>query len=446
MIPLIAIVGRPNVGKSTLFNRLVRARQAIVQNDPGVTRDRHYGTASFENRTFTIVDTGGFEPDAKTGIDVLVREQARLAIEESDLVLAVFDARDGVMEIDKAVVQGLRREGKPVLYIANKVDGPNQNALAAEFFSMGLPEVFNISAEHGLGFEELLDGILAALPDGEENSDPEEEQKIQVALVGRPNAGKSSLLNCLVGSQRAIVSDVPGTTRDPVDARVQTSQGTYVLVDTAGIRRRKSASPLMEKFSIIRALRCITNADIACLIIDAHAGVAEQDARIVGMALEAGKGLILVFTKMDLLPTSPKTRRTLKEQVAEKLQFIPYAPLLFVSGTTGQGTRGILPKVRRIHTEGGKRVSTSKLNRFLEQVTAAHAPPAYHGRQVKLYYMTQPQSHPPTFIVSTNHSNGVHITYRRYIANRLRENFGFEGTPLRLFFRQRSRTAKPKRR
>jgi GTPase len=437
MLPLVAIVGRPNVGKSTLFNRLIRARKAIVQDDPGVTRDRHYGIATFEGRAFTLIDTGGFEPDAAVGIEALVREQTQLAIDEADLVLLTMDAREGLTDSDRAVVDALRRTGKKVIHVANKVDGPRQEAEAAELYRTGATQIFNISAEHALGLEELIDAILAALPPAEAALAPEEHSETQLALVGRPNAGKSSLLNALVGQPRAIVSETPGTTRDPVDVRLETPQGGVVIVDTAGIRRHSRPATAMEKFAVVRALRCVSDCDVACLLIDAAEGVAEQDAKIASVALEAGRGLVLVCAKSDLL-VGTRARKALQAQIAEDLQFVRFAPVLFLSATTGQGVQRLIPTVRRVHRECGRRVTTAELNRFLEQVATAHPPPAHRGRSVRFYYITQPQAYPPTFIVSTS-SSEIHATYRRYMLNKLRDRFGFEGAPLRIFFRQRGR-------
>jgi GTP-binding protein len=444
MTPLVAIVGRPNVGKSTLFNRLVRSRRAIVQDDPGVTRDRNYGTAQFEGRRFTLVDTGGFEPSATAGIEGLIREQTQLAVEEADLILLVLDARQGLTEGDREVWSTLRRTGKSVLHVVNKVDGPAQEILAAEFFAAGAERLHQVSAEHGLGFESLIDAILSSLPQAAvpaTAASPEtgEDAVVRVALIGRPNAGKSSLLNRMVGQERAIVSPTPGTTRDPVDVRLDTDRGSFVVVDTAGIRRRRSIASTMEKYAVLRALNSVNHADVTCLIMDATVGVAEHDAKIAGLALEAGKGLVLVFTKADLLPAGPGARRKLKEDVRDKLQFVPFAPTLFVSAVTGAGTRRLLPTVRRIYQACGTRIPTAELNRFLEEAAAAHPPPAARGRPVRFYYMVQPQAYPPTFLVSTNHSDAIHLTYRRYFVNRLRDRFGFEGAPLRLFFRNRRR-------
>ena len=437
-LPLVAIVGRPNVGKSTLFNRLIRSRRAIVQDDPGVTRDRHYGTTELEGRRITLVDTGGLEPGACHGIESLVRQQTQFAIDESDLVLLVMDARDGITSSDRAVVEALRRTGKPTLQVVNKTDGPRQELGVSEFYSLGAEQIFPISAEHGLGFDDLIDAMLAALPSPPPVPDPTEgEELMRIALVGRPNAGKSSLLNRLVGAERSIVAAEPGTTRDPVDVLLPRNDGPVMIVDTAGIRRRRNSGTPMEQLAVIRALRSVDRADVACLVMDASQGVAEQDAKVAGLAAEAGRALVLVFTKSDLIPTHGSARRKLREEVAEKLQFVTYAPLLFLSSVTGTGVGRLIPTARRVHQQAGQRVPTGELNRFLEGAVASHPPPSHHGRQVRFYFMVQPETRPPTFLVSTNLVEGVHFTYRRYLANRLRERYGFEGTPLRLFFRQR---------
>lgn len=464
MIPLCAIVGRPNVGKSTLFNRLRGRRHAIVEDNPGVTRDRNYGRAVLEGRELNLVDTGGFEPTAQGGIEALVREQTQIAIDEADLVLFVMDARDGILGADRDVVDLLRRSGKPTLHVVNKVDGPKQEALVPEFYELGCERVLGISAEHGLGLDELCDAILAALPgappaqlseEPEEPAEPAESAEpvaadappapIRLALVGRPNAGKSSLLNRLCGAERAIVSATPGTTRDPIDVAIETSQGPFVIVDTAGIRRRRSVGTAMEKIAVLRALTSISNADVACLLLDVEQSVAEQDAKIASMALEAGRGLVIAFSKADRIPRGGHARRALLRAVEEQLGFVSYAPVLFLSSLAGTGTAELLRTARRVHAACARRVTTAQLNQFLEETAAAHPPPAFRGQAVRFYYMVQPQARPPTFLVTTNHADGVPLTYRRYVANRLRERFGFEGAPIRLFFRQRKRTPRDER-
>ena len=437
MIPLIAIVGRPNVGKSTLFNRLVGGMRAIVEDEAGVTRDRHYETVTLEERKFHLVDTGGFEPAAEDGMESLIRRQTQLAIEEADLVLVLFDARDGLLDSDRDVANALRRSGKAVLYVANKVDGPKQQAQCSDFYAIGMSELHTMSALHGLGLDDLTDAVLAALPAPEEAPEQEageEDAAVRITLLGRPNAGKSSLLNHLAGEERSIVSDTPGTTRDPVDVRLETSKGPVIIVDTAGIRRKRSISLTMESYAIIRALRSIADADVTCLIMDATAGVVDQDAKIANLALDSGKGLLLVFTKCDLI--NRKEREALKEEVADKLRFVTYAPLVFISSVTGRGVGRLLTRVRRVHRECGKRVSTSELNRFLELIVSENQPPTMRGRAVRLYYMTQPGIYPPTFVVSTSAPEGIGTSYRRYVVNRLRKQYGFEGTPLRTRFRK----------
>jgi GTP-binding protein len=439
MLPVVAIVGRPNVGKSTLFNRLQGRRRAIVQDQPGVTRDRHYRTAELGGRRVLLVDTGGFDPGASGGLVALIRQQTQLAIEEADLILHLLDAREGLLDSDREVVDALRRCGKPVIHVANKVDGPRQELLVGEFYEIGAERILQLSAEHGLGFDELEQAVMEALPPlpgppaGEEGEDPAP----RVALVGRPNAGKSSLLNALTGQQRAIVSQQPGTTRDPVDVRLQTSAGPLTLVDTAGIRRRRSVTLLTEKVAVLRAMRSIYDADVTCLLLDPLEGVVDQDARIASQALEAGRALVLIVSKLDLLQPPGAEKRRLRQQVQEQLRFAPFAPLLFLSSVTGKGVARLLPTVRRVHGQWDRRIATAELNRFLEQATAEHVPPTHHGKPVKLYYITQPQARPPTFIVSTNTVPGVKVSYRRYLVNRLREAFGFEGTPLRVYFRRR---------
>ena len=448
MIPLVAIVGRPNVGKSTLFNRLVGGLRAIVEDQAGVTRDRHYGTLTLEGRQLHLVDTGGFAPEASRGMEQLIRQQTQIAIEEADLVLVMFDARDGLLQSDREVVESLRRGGKAVLYVANKVDGPRQQAACGEFYSLGIDRLLAISALHDLGMGELRDELLErlqlepAVVDAPE-AEPAPDAEVRITLLGRPNAGKSSLLNHLAGAQRSIVSDTPGTTRDPVDVRLETPGGPVTIVDTAGIRRKRSVSLTMESYAIIRALRSIAAADVTCLIMDAEAGVVDQDAKIANLALDAGKGLVLVFTKCDL--TNRARREELKQEAADKLRFVAYAPLLFISSVSGHGVGRLLPMVRRVRTHCGKRVTTSDLNQFLEILTAEHPPPGHRGRMVKLYFISQPGTFPPTFVISTNAPQGVPESYRRYLVNRLRKEYGFVGTPLRTRFRKHGDKARQQR-
>jgi len=448
MLPLVAIVGRPNVGKSTLFNRLVGRKSALVANEPGLTRDRHYGRAEWERRSFDLVDTGGFESDTvEGGIEALIRAQAETAIEEADVVILVWDVRDGPTTTDGELVSILRRSGKPVLYVANKVDGPRQEPLVPIFYELGIEEILAVSAEHGLGMDDFIDRLLERIPlpivgalPKDDTDQGDEELKddgapLKLALVGRPNAGKSALLNRLLGEERSIVSDMPGTTRDPVDAELEIGGKRYLLIDTAGIRKKQRSGPLMEQISVLRALRAVTQADIACLLIDGEGEVAAQDARIANMALDAGRGLLLIFSKSDLLGSRTKARRRIETMIADHLYFVDYAPYLLLSAKTGAGVDKVLPKVRAIQREAQRRIGTAELNRLLQALVAAHSPPAFRGRSVRLYYITQAQTAPPTFIVSVNHVQGVPKSYRRYVLNRLRAVYGFEGVPLRVFYR-----------
>jgi GTP-binding protein len=451
MLPLVAIVGRPNVGKSTLFNRLVRRRSALVADEPGLTRDRHYARTEWDDIAFDLVDTGGFELAEQQGaIEDLIRAQTETAIEEADVVILVCDARDDLTATDRELSERLHRVGKPLLVAANKIDGPKQDALVAEMFALGFKQVFGVSAEHGRGMDALLDALLDELKkrkDAQPKPHREgDDRPIRIALVGRPNAGKSALLNRLCGAERAIVSDVPGTTRDPVDVELTTDEGDFVVVDTAGIRRKRRSGPVMEQISVIRALRAVTDADVVCLVIDGTAEVAAQEARIANRALQAGRGLVLVFSKSDLYGPLDKARKRIAQQLDDKLHFVDFAPHLLLSSKTGKGVAKLLPTVKRIYAEGARRISTSELNRFLEAAVASHHPPAHRGRLVRLYYITQPETNPPTFIISVNTADGVTDGYRRFLLNRLRGTFGFEGVPLRVFYRERKRSESKKER
>ena len=443
-VPIVAIVGRPNVGKSTLFNRLLHHRTAIVEDRPGVTRDRRYGSTVLLKRRVNLVDTGGFDPEAQEGLEGEILNQTRIAIEEADLVVVLMDAMEGLTESDRQVVNTLRRSGKPVLHVANKVDGPKQATAAAELHALGVPQLLHVSAVHNLGVDEMLAEIEAMLPpadpepetvDGEDDNAP-----IKIALIGRPNVGKSSLLNHLAGSERSIVSDVPGTTRDPVDIELSNKAGNFVVVDTAGVRRKRAVTPGMERYSVIRALRGVTEADVTVLLLDPEEGVVEQDAKLAALVQETGKGLILAFSKRDLLASPfPAERRRLTEDVRDQLRFVDHAPLLFFSAKTGKGVNGLLPEVKRVHRKSGMRIPTADLNRFLEDAVDAHPPPAHHGRPVRLYYMTQPETSPPVFIISVSTKKGLGEGYRKYLLNKIRTTFGYAGVPLKIWLRQRGK-------
>lgn len=437
MLPLVAIVGRPNVGKSTLFNRLIGRRQALVADEPGMTRDRHYGTAEYENTPFHLVDTGGFDPEA-VGMDALIRHQTELAIDEADVVVFLMDARAGLTGADETMLQLLRKGSFPVICAANKMDGPKQQALIGEFYRLGGKDIYGVSAEHALGMEELIDAILAALPKSEEDR-PVEDDRIRMALIGRPNAGKSALLNQLTGSERSIVSDIPGTTRDPVDVELETEAGKFKIIDTAGIRRKKRSGAPLEKLAVLRALRAVGEADVACLVVDSHAGISAMDSRIANLTLEAGCGLVLVYTKSDLFDSAAEAKKKITQLADDHLSFVTFAPSVTISSVTGKGCHRLLPTVARVHHSCGQRISTSEVNRWLGHIEATQPPPSHNGRLVRLYYATQVKTRPPSFLFSTNSPDGVPTSYRRFLHNRLREAYKFEGAPLRLFFRKRGK-------
>jgi GTP-binding protein len=431
------------VGKSTLFNRLVGRRLAIVQNDPGVTRDRLYGQGDWDGKEFVVVDTGGLTPTAPSVLSRSIEAQARVAIDEADVILHVVDVRDGLTPEDREVATLLRQSGKPVLLAANKADGARGELEAAEFYELGFSTVYPVSAQHGRNLADLLDALVAALSDLalEEGALEEdaEDAAIRVALVGRPNAGKSSLVNRLIGEDRMLVDAQPGTTRDPVDSLWEVADQRFRLIDTAGIRRKRAAALDMEKIAVVKAVRAVERAQVACQVIDAEAGATEQDARIASLCNQGGRALVLVVNKIDRVPVKSPAWREMERALWERLRFVTYAPLVAVSATEGQGISKLPGVIVRVFSEWNRRITTSVLNRFLADAVADHHPAAFRGKEVKLYYVTQASVRPPTFVFSTSHPDGVKENYRRYLANRLRETFQFEGTPLRLFFRGRGR-------
>lgn len=437
--PLVALVGRPNVGKSTLFNRLVGERVAIVEDLPGTTRDRIYGEYSWRGRDVSVVDTGGIIPDADEEITESIYDQAQLAIDEADVIVFLLDARTGITPVDQEIANLLRRAGKPVILAANKTDNVRQELQAVEFHALGLGEPIPISAGRGLNVGELLDRIDEALPPGgEEVAEPD---VTRVAIVGRPNVGKSSIVNRLTGTARSVVSDVPGTTRDAVDTVMQRGDDTIVLVDTAGIRRRGKIERGIEKFSVIRAFRAIDRADVAVLVIDATEPLTAQDAHVAGFVMDEAKGLVVAVNKWDLVTKDSSTLKEYEEFIRRELRFLPYVPIVFVSAKTGQRLDQILDLALSIHRERQKRVPTGQLNETVRRALADYPPPSRGGRQIKLFYITQVAVSPPTFVVKVNDPTLVHFSYRRFLENRLRERFGFFGTPIRIHFRARGREA-----
>jgi GTP-binding protein len=456
--PLVALVGRPNVGKSTLFNRLVGERAALVHNRPGVTRDRVFGELRWQDRLVRLVDTGGFD----TGGDPLmaqVREQTRLAIDEADLVLLILDGVGGLAAADREVAQLLRRAGKPTIAIANKLDEPMHDAGIAELYELGIDPILPVSAEHGRGVGELCDVLLytvsaplaevfdaAAQPlpvegeleEGEATRVEWQGGPVRIAVIGRPNAGKSSLVNELLGEERFLATPVPGTTRDAVDAELEVDGQTFVLVDTAGIRRKRSIADQIERYAVMAAVRSIDSADVALVVLDASEEPAEQDAKIAALAHERGKGVLLVANKWDLVG-SEAAGRELVERIRYRLPFLSYAKLLRVSAKTGRGLRRLLPSAVDVQRERHRRVGTADLNRFFESVVERHPPPIRKGRRPRLYYVSQPLVRPPTFVFAASNPQAVRGSYERYLTNELRKRYGFESTPIWIKFRQRGK-------
>ncbi len=453
--PIVALVGRPNVGKSTLFNRLIGRRQAIVEDLPGTTRDRLYGDAEWAGKSFVVVDTGGIEPlkerggkvisasydplaSASKGFVAEIRSQAELAIEEADVIVFLVDTKEGLTAADEEVAAMLRGTDKPVILAANKADNAERRMNALEFYALGLGEPYPISAYHGTGTGDLLDVIVEHLPDTPEEAE-EDEEALRIAIVGRPNVGKSSLLNALLGQERAIVSDIAGTTRDAVDTHLTWDGQKVILVDSAGIRRRGRIERGVEKYSVMRALRAIGRSDVVLLVLDATEGVTAQDAHIGGYILEEGRSLIIVVNKWDAIEKDTHTMAEYNRKLREELKFLDYVPVLYVSALTRQRVNQIIPAALRVKEQREMRISTGELNRLLQDAVAANPPKAFKGRQARFYYVTQASNDPPTFVFFVNDPRAVHFTYERYLENRLRERFPFEGTPIRLKFRGKDR-------
>ncbi len=447
--PIVAIVGRPNVGKSTIFNRLAGGRVAIVHDEPGVTRDRNYADAFSRGVEYTLVDTGGWDPDSEDPMRMGIARHVKAAILEADLILCVLDATVDVMDADREAVKLLRNSKKPVVYAANKADSPRVDALAFDAYRMGLSEILTISALHGRGFAELEESIVDKLPAPDAAGEDPFADLVdvpRVALIGRPNAGKSSLLNRLVGKERSLVDDRPGTTRDTVDALVHFSRKTdagtveqpLVLLDTAGIRRKSKVSETVESLSVLRAIRAIEGAEVVVLMCDAGEGVAEQDAKILGLAVDRGRGVVIALNKADLLEGKQGAAKA-EAQAADKLTFTPWAPVVRMSAKTGRGVGALVDAVARVREAWASRVGTGELNRFFAEVLETHPPPTMGGRAVRLYFITQAETRPPTFIVVTNEPENVHFSYQRYIQNQIRKRFGFEGVPIRIRYRRKRR-------
>ncbi len=435
--PLVAIVGRPNVGKSTLFNSIAKKRISIVENVPGVTRDRIYYDAEWLGREFTLIDTGGIEfllPETNH-IGIGIRAQANLAIMEADVIVFVCDGRVGITEDDERVADVLRSSQKPVILAVNKIDSQAQEMNIYEFYRLGLGDPYAVSASNMLGLGDMLDKVIEYFP--EKASDEIEDDYVHVAIIGRPNVGKSSLTNALLGEERVIVSDVPGTTRDSIDTYWTYDSEKFVLIDTAGMRRKAKIDLPVEHYSVLRSLRAIDRSDVAVLVLDAVDGVTEQDTKIAGYAHEAGKGIIIVVNKWDLIQKDSKTMNSFIEDIHDKLRFLQYAPILFASALTKQRVFRLGELIKFVSEQQNMRITTGILNELLADAKLVNPPPMRYGKAVKLYYMTQVGVKPPTFVIFTNKAEGVHFSYLRFLENRLRESFGFEGTPIRLVLRSK---------
>lgn len=441
MKPIIAIVGRPNVGKSTLFNRLTQTRQAIVENVPGVTRDRLYADAEWAGRDFTLVDTGGIVI-SKEGdtIEAHVTKQAQLAIKEADVIVFVCDVTQGVTGADEEVAGRLRRVNKPVLLAVNKVENLKREEEAHEFWTLGLDSLTTVSAEHGMGTGDLLDAIVENLPKPDGETD-EDETLIRVAVIGRPNVGKSSLVNAIVGEDRVIVSDVAGTTRDAIDVLVEKDEDRFLFIDTAGMRKRAKVEESVERYSVMRALRAVDRSQVVLMLIDAEAGVTEQDQKIVGYANEVGKACIVVVNKWDLIEKDDRTMDKFKIQVRTRLAFMDYAMIAFLSAKTGSRIPKIFPLIKQVAAAHARRISTGELNDLVRDAYVINPPPSDKGRRLKIYFATQPHVSPPGFVFFVNNRELVHFSYSRYLENKLRETYDFEGTPIRLYFRTKPKIA-----
>ncbi len=435
--PTVAIVGRPNVGKSTLFNKIIGERRSIVEDTPGVTRDRIYAEAEWNDKKFFLIDTGGIEPKSDDTILKQMRNQAEIAIATADVIVFMCDVRAGLVADDRDIAIMLKKSGKPIIPIVNKVDRVGDLPFEFyEFYELGFErEPIAISSLHGTGSGDLLDAIL------EECNFPEEEEDeggiINVAVIGKPNAGKSSIINRMCGEERLIVSNIAGTTRDAVDTKIENEFGAYNFIDTAGIRRQSKVEDRIEKFSVIRANMAVERADVCLLMIDAGDGVTEQDERIAGLAHEAGKACIIVINKWDTVQKDNSTTNTYNKEVRTALSYMPYAPIIYVSALTGQRVKAIYELINKVYAEARKRISTGTLNDLLNDATTRVQPPSDKGRRLKIYYMTQTSIAPPTFVIFCNSEELFHFSYRRYIENCLRDAFGFEGTPVKLVIRQK---------
>lgn len=434
--PVIAIVGRPNVGKSTLFNRIAGKQKAIVIDEPGATRDRNYMDCVYDDKAFTLIDTGGFEPASEERILVQMREQSNLAIEEADVIIFLMDGKEGLVHSDLEIARHLRSKNKKIFYVANKVDGDRHKDMLADFYRLGIDEIHHISAQHGLGVDELLNVIFCEFPDAL-NDKHEEETQIKVAIVGKPNVGKSSLVNKILGKERSIANPTPGTTRDAIDSTVKVRGKNYLLIDTAGIRRKSKISQTLEKYSVVQALKSINRCDIVLVLIDAEEGITEQDTKIIGLAYERGKACIIVVNKWDKIKKDNSTVGKFVENIKDKIKFMDFAPIIFISAVTGQRAPKIFGMIDKVFDQYTKRIGTSPLNDLVEKSVRSNPMARYSNRQMHISYATQTDVKPPTFVFFVSNTKGIHFSYERYLMNQIRDGFGFDSVPLRLLFRKK---------
>ncbi|WML35152.1 ribosome biogenesis GTPase Der [Clostridium sp. OS1-26] len=433
--PIVAIVGRPNVGKSTLFNKLAGHRISIVEDTPGVTRDRVYAQAEWLRHSFTIIDTGGIEPESSDIIISQMRRQAQIAIETADVIVFIVDGKEGLTAADREVAQMLRKSKKPIVLVVNKVDSLKEEDNAYEFYNLGIGEPITISASQGLGLGDMLDRVVENFD--EASLEEEEDEYVRIAFVGKPNVGKSSLINKLLGEERVIVSDIPGTTRDAIDSYLETEEGKFILVDTAGLRRKSKVKEEIERYSVIRTYTAIERADVCILMLDATQGITEQDEKIIGYAHEMSKAIMVIVNKWDLVEKDTNTMNEFKNMIKTNLSFMPYATYLFISALTGQRVHKVLETVKECYESYTKRIKTGVLNDVISKAVMMKEPPIMGTKRLKIYYLTQTGVKPPTFVFFVNDQSCIHFSYERYLENQLRQNFEFTGTGIKLEFRER---------
>lgn len=434
--PTVAIVGKPNVGKSTFFNYIVGKRISIVEDKPGVTRDRVYADANWRGRDFTLIDTGGIETDSDDIIGSQMREQAKIAISVADVILFVTDIKQGVTAADSEIAMMLKKSGKPIVLICNKADNYVQDANDSyEFYSLGIGKPYPVSSTNALGIGDVLDAIYEHFPESDEEDN--DSEIIKVAVIGKPNVGKSSLINKILGEERVIVSNIAGTTRDAIDSEFQNEFGRYVFIDTAGIRRKSKVTESIEKFSIMRTLLAIERSDVCLMLIDATEGISDQDTKIAGEAHEAGKGIIIVVNKWDEVSKDTHTIEEFKKNIYNKLSFMNYAPIIFISAKTGQRVNKVFEMINKVANQNAMRISTAMLNEVINEAIAVVQPPSDKGKRLKIMYATQASTKPPTFVIFVNNKELFHFSYERYLVNQIRNNFGLEGTPIRVIVREK---------